>query len=117
MFTATIFADIAIDPYASTRVGSCPPLFSNPLWELYNALFASTLTILLLIIFKINYKVSELMVALNIYFILRGIFFFSTLYGHNLCWLYSAILSEYCGKVTLLYTINFLTVGFLFSKE
>ena len=117
MSLATILADRVIDPYFTTRVGGCPPLFPNYLWELYNALFSSALAILLLRIFKIKYTVLWLMIALNLYLVAKGLFLFSTRYGYDFSWLNVAILDEYLGKVNKLYIINFLTVGFLFSEE
>jgi len=117
MSLATIFADMAIDPYFTTRVGSCPPQFPNHLWELYNVLFSSTLAILLLKIFKIKFTVLDLMIALNIYLVMRGLLSFAIIYNYDFSWLDVAILSEYCGKAILLYMLNLLTLGFLFSEE
>ena len=117
MSVALIFAKIVLDPYAISSKGGCYPLFPNHIVELYNVLFSSTLTILLLRIFKIKYSVLNLMVILNIYLVMRGLFFFSTRYCYDFSWFYTAMLSEYCGKVILLYTINLLTLGFLFSED
>jgi len=117
MSLALIFAKIVLDPYAMPSKGGCYPLFPNHIVELYNVLFSSTLAILLLKIFKIKYTVLGLMIALNIYLVMRGLFFFSTIYGYDFYWLDVAILDGYWGKVNQLYIINFLTVGFLFSEE
>ena len=98
-------------------ITTCSPLFIHPLWALANALYASTFAILLVKVFRIKYTLLELLLLINLYFLIKGFITFINIYGFDYTWFFEAIFSEYVKKDTLLFTLNFLTFGFLFMEE
>ena len=96
---------------------TCFPLFIHPIWALANALYASTFAILLVKVFRIKYTVLELLLLINLYFLIKGFITFINIYGFDYSWFFEAVFSEYVKKDTLLFSLNFLTLGFLFMEE
>jgi hypothetical protein len=118
-YVSYIYANIIIDPYGYEihKHSSCPPLFSLPILDMYNALFASTLVVFLLKMLKIKYTILELMIIFNVYLLMAGVYAYFYLYSCDVNWFYFALLSQYVGKVTFLYAINLLSLGFLFAEK
>lgn len=103
--------------YSQTYIGSCRPLFPNPLWGFLDASLASVIAIVLIRIFKIDYTIVELIIVINFYLLLKGFIYFSTVYAFDYSWFFHALLSEYATKKTLLFSLNFLALGFLLMRK
>jgi hypothetical protein len=118
LFIAYLYSTSVLDYFLrQIYTTTCFPLFIHPLWVLANALYASTFAILLIKVFRIKYTLLELLLLINLYFLIKGFITFINIYGFDYAWFFEAVFSEYVKKDTLLFSLNFLTLGFLFMEE
>ena len=117
LIVAFIYGDFLIDRvYQRTYIG-CRPLFPHPFWSYGNILLSTTIAIVLLKIFKIEYTILELFIVINIYLVLKALVEWYSVYSCNLLIVFELILSQYLDQKTLLFATNYLTLGFLWINE